>query len=97
MRALSMRDWHGRIEERLKDSGTDFTMLRPNFFMQGVAALVGADGNIYAPTGDGRVGCVDVRDVAEVAARALTGEGHEGERVLAELLEEVRASTTGTR
>lgn len=75
---VPFRDWHGRIEQRLKDSGADFTILRPNFFIQGVAALVGADGNIYAPTGDGRVGWVDVRDVADVAARTLTEERHEG-------------------
>jgi uncharacterized protein YbjT (DUF2867 family) len=67
---VPFRDWHGRIEERLRDSGTDFTILRPNFFTQGVAALVGADGNIHAPTGDGRIGCVDVRALAE--------EGHGG-------------------
>lgn len=76
---VPFRDWHGRIEGRLKDSGADFTILRPSFFMQGLLALVGADGNIYAPTGHGRVGWVDVCDVAEVAARALTEEGHEGE------------------
>jgi len=75
---VPFRDWHGRIEERLRDSGTDFTILRPNFFMQGLPGLVGADGNIHAPTGDGRVGWVDVRDVADVAARALTEERHEG-------------------
>jgi len=75
---VPFRDWHGRIEERLKGSGADFTILRPNFFIQGLAALVGADGNIYAPTGEGRVGWVDIRDVAEVAARTLTEEGHEG-------------------
>lgn len=76
---VPFRDWHGRIEERLKDSGTGFTLLRPNFFMQSLPGLIGADGNIYAPTGDGRVGWVDIRDIAEVAARTLKEEGHEGE------------------
>lgn len=75
---VPFRDWHGRIEERLKDSRADFTMLRPNFFMQGLPGLVGADGNIYAPTGDGSVGWVDIRDIAEVATRALTEDGYEG-------------------
>lgn len=75
---VPFRDWHGRIEAKLKDSGADFTILRPNFFMQGLPALVGGDGNIHAPTGDGRVGWVDIRNIAEVAARTLTEEGHEG-------------------
>lgn len=75
---VPFRDWHGRIEQRLKASGAYYTILRPNFFMQGLPGLVGADGNIHAPTGDGRVGWVDVRDIAEVADRALTEEGHEG-------------------
>lgn len=75
---VPFRDWHGRIEERLKDSRAEFTMLRPNFFMQGLPGLVGGDGNIYAPTGDGRVGWVDLCDVAVVAARTLTEERHEG-------------------
>jgi len=75
---VPFRDWHGRVEQNLKDSGAHYTILRPNFFMQGLPALVGADGDIHAPTGDGRVGWVDVRDIAEVAARALTQEGHEG-------------------
>lgn len=75
---VPFRDWHGRIEQRLKDSSVHYTILRPNFFMQGILGLIGADGNVHAPTGDGRVGWVDVRDVAEVAARALTEEGHEG-------------------
>jgi len=30
------------------------------------------------PSGDGRIGWVDVRDVAAVAVRALTEDGHEG-------------------
>ena len=75
---VPFHDWHGRIEERLKDSGVGFTLLRPNFFMQSLPALLAPNGNIHAPTGDGRVGWVDVGDIAEVVARALAEEGHGG-------------------
>lgn len=75
---VPFRDWHGRIEEKLENSGVDFTILRPNFFMQGLSNLVGDGGNLYAPTGDGRVGWVNVRDVAKVAAHTLKENGHEG-------------------
>lgn len=75
---VPFRDWHGRIEEKLKGSGMDFTLLRPNFFMQGLPALLASDGNIHAPMGSGRVGWVDVGDIVEVAVRTLTEERHEG-------------------
>jgi uncharacterized protein YbjT (DUF2867 family) len=77
---VPFRDWHGRIEERLRDSGTDFTILRPNFFMQGLPGLVGADGNIHAPTGDGRVGTItgpESLSLAEVADKLSEAAGRE--------------------
>jgi uncharacterized protein YbjT (DUF2867 family) len=73
--------WHGQAEDYLKESGLSWTMLRPNFFMQnllGQARQIAAEGRIYQPVGDARASFVDVRDIASVAARALTEEGHEG-------------------
>ena len=72
------RDSHGQIEEKLQSSGLGFTFLRPTFFMQSIPSLIAPDGNIYAPTGDGRIGWVDIRDIAAVARHALTEDGHEG-------------------
>ena len=72
------RDSHGRIEEKLQSSGLGFTFLRPTFFMQSMPSLIAPDGNIYAPTGDGRIGWVDIRDIAAVARHAFTEDGHEG-------------------
>jgi uncharacterized protein YbjT (DUF2867 family) len=74
--------WHGQAEEFLKSSGLAWTMLRPNFFMQnllGQAGQIKAAGAIYQPVGDARASFVDVRDIAAVVARTLTGEGHEGQ------------------
>ena len=74
--------WHGQAEDYLKGSGLSWTMLRPNFFMQnllGQAQQINAEGRIYQPVGDARASFIDVRDIAAVAARALTEEGHEGQ------------------
>ncbi len=73
--------WHGEVEESLKASGLAYTMLQPNTFMQnllGAAQTIAAQGTIYQAVGDARASFVDTRDVAAVAARVLTEEGHEG-------------------
>ncbi|HKG14469.1 MAG TPA: SDR family oxidoreductase [Pyrinomonadaceae bacterium] len=73
--------WHGQAEEFLKASGLGWTILRPNFFMQnllGQAQTIATQGALYQPGGDARASLIDARDIASVAARALTDEGHEG-------------------
>ena len=70
------------VEEALKGSGIPFTILRPNNFHQNdywykdVLVQYG----VY-PQPLGRIGLsrVDVRDIAEAAAIALTEKGHEGQ------------------
>ena len=74
--------WHGDAEEELKASGLAYTMLQPNSFMQnllGQARAIAAEGRIYQAVGDARASFVDTRDVAAVAARVLTEDGHEGQ------------------
>ena len=71
--------YHAAVEQHVRDSGLDFTFLRPNLYYQGlfaVARLVATDGVLPAPIGDARISAVDVRDIAAVAAAALTEEGH---------------------
>jgi uncharacterized protein YbjT (DUF2867 family) len=73
--------WHGQADEALTASGLGYTILQPNFFMQnllGQAAQVAAQGVIYQPGGDAAASMIDARDIAKVAARALTEDGHEG-------------------
>ena len=69
---------HAESEQRLKQSGIAWTMLRPTFFMQNLLGLRRSirGGAIYMPTGNGRASHVDVRDIAAVAAAALTEPGH---------------------
>jgi uncharacterized protein YbjT (DUF2867 family) len=73
---------HGQADEHLGASGVPATILRPNFYMHNVTELwpptVDPQGNYYAPAGDARISMVDARDVAGVAACALTEDGHVG-------------------
>lgn len=74
---------HGQADDQLRASGVPFTILRPNFYMHNVTALwpptLDPQGNYYAPAADARISMVDARDVAAVAARALTEDGHVGQ------------------
>jgi uncharacterized protein YbjT (DUF2867 family) len=72
---------HAQIEDELTSSGLPYTLLRPQSFMQNTlmaAPTVASEGKIYQPFKDGRLGMIDTRDIAEVAAKVLTEEGHEG-------------------
>ena len=61
--------------------GMAYTFLRPNLFMQGLLGFrtsIVAEGRFFAAGGDAKISVVDVRDIAAVAAEALTTNGHEG-------------------
>jgi uncharacterized protein YbjT (DUF2867 family) len=71
--------YHAAVEEYVRDSGLEFTFLRPNLYFQGlfaVAASIAEQGVLPAPIGDAAVSAVDVRDIATVAAGALTQDEH---------------------
>lgn len=73
---------HAAVERRIRELGVGYTVLRPNLFFQGLFAFAGtiaAEGRFFAPIGHARVSAVDVRDIAGVAAAALTEPGHEGQ------------------
>jgi len=71
---------HGIAERHLQESGTAWTIIRPNFFMQNLlnaAPTVKAQGKIVMPfPADLPIGMVDARDSAAVCATALLEEGH---------------------
>ena len=73
---------HAHIERTLEESGLDFTILRPAFFAQNWVAFyseaIKAGQPVYSNSGSARLGWIDTRDIAEVAAAALTEPGHEG-------------------
>ncbi len=68
---IARRRWQTEIEAGLLASGLDFTLLRSNAYMQNVLALAPAikkTGGFGSSAGKGRVGMIDARDVAAVAA-----------------------------
>jgi len=71
--------WHGANEQHIRESGVAFTFLRPNSFMQNFFTYFPPrNGAIYLPWGNGTASFVDTRDIASVAAKVLTSDGHEG-------------------
>jgi len=73
--------YHAVVESAISASGLAFTHLRPNLYMQGLLGFrssIASEGRFFAPAGNARVSVVDVRDIAAVAAAALTQNGHEG-------------------
>jgi uncharacterized protein YbjT (DUF2867 family) len=73
--------YHAAVERHVRDLGVGYTFLRPNLYFQGLLLFAGSistEGTFFAPIGDAAVSAVDVRDIAAVAAFALTEPGHEG-------------------
>jgi uncharacterized protein YbjT (DUF2867 family) len=73
--------YHAAVEQRIRELGIGYTFLRPNLFFQGFLAfrtMIAKQGRFFAPIGGARVSAVDVRDIAAVAAVALTEPGHLG-------------------
>ena len=65
----------GELEEIVRGTSLDWTFLRPDWFMQNFAGFVAA-GMVAFPEGPGKTSFVDVRDIAEVAIKALSETGH---------------------
>jgi uncharacterized protein YbjT (DUF2867 family) len=67
---------HGEEEKIIEESGIPYTFLRPDAFMQNFLTQFGytirTQNAFYAPAGDSKLGFVDARDIAAIAARILT-------------------------
>lgn len=70
---------HRQAEKIIEDSGISYTFLQPGSFMQSFlptkfffGQTIKTQNAFYFPAGDGRIGFVDVRDIAAVAVQALT-------------------------
>ncbi|GAA4561471.1 SDR family oxidoreductase [Planotetraspora kaengkrachanensis] len=69
---------HALSDAELMASGLGWTIIRPHFFMQNLLGSVNGD-TLFGNLGEGRLGMIDVRDIADFAARVLTEpEMHEG-------------------
>ncbi len=66
---------HHKIERLIMASGMAYTFLRASFFMQNLDTTHRkeiSEGSIIVPAGRGKTSFIDVRDIAEVGAKALT-------------------------
>ena len=71
------------MEIALEAAGIPHTILRPNTFMQSYvmnADTIKRDQTLFMPMGNGKVGLIDVRDIAAVAVACLTEPCHEGKK-----------------
>jgi len=69
------------IESALRQFDLPFTIIRPNYFFQNDASLKDAltGSSVYPmPLGPEGISAVDIRDIAEATAIALTKDGHQG-------------------
>ena len=71
------------FEAAIKESGVEWTILRPTWFMQNfdedLFAAPVRHGELAVPAGQGIHPFIDVLDIAEVAVVALTQPGHAGQ------------------
>ncbi|MEU2338604.1 NAD(P)H-binding protein [Streptomyces sp. NPDC013172] len=73
--------WHVAGEQALRESGGEWTVLRPSSFASNTLTWIPAlraGEPVPNMTGDGASGVIDPRDIAEVAVRALLEAGHAG-------------------
>lgn len=69
---------HGMVDQFVEDSGIPFTILRPNSFMQNFSTIMAPmikSGVIALPEEDAKVSYIDVRDIADCAAKLLLDAG----------------------
>ncbi len=72
---------HGQTEKDLKESGLPVALLRPHYFMQnifGSLQSIATQGLFYQGMGEAKLGMIDVRDIADSAAKALQDRTHAG-------------------
>ncbi|WP_029985660.1 SDR family oxidoreductase [Pedobacter jeongneungensis] len=72
--------YHAAVEQKIKDTGLQYTFLRPNLFMQGLlgfAGLIKYQQKFFAIAGDAKISLVDTRDIAAVALNALLSRDNE--------------------
>lgn len=72
---------HHKIEKLIVEANLPFTFLRPSFFMQNLSTThrdeIRLRNELFVPAGNGRTSFIDVRDIGEVAALALTSQTSE--------------------
>src|SRR3954452_10467394 len=62
---------HWATEQHIRDSGLEWTFLRDNLYADFLPFMVGDDGVIRGPAGDGRAAVVAQDDIADAAIAVL--------------------------
>jgi uncharacterized protein YbjT (DUF2867 family) len=62
---------HGATEEHIRGSGLTYTFLRDNLYADFLPSMVGEDGVLRGPAGDGRAAVVAQDDIADAAVAVL--------------------------
>lgn len=73
--------WHDAGERAIRKSGLAWTFVRPGAFMSNAlwwSGTIRSQGRVYSNFGEGKLAPIHPRDIARVAVRALTSNGHEG-------------------
>lgn len=74
-----------KVDDALKASGLYWISIRPTFFMQNLmmtSPSIQGEGNIYWDWADGKVGMIDIRDIADSAVGLLSGKAEEGKEYI---------------
>lgn len=79
--SVAVRDHERQAEQLIERSGPAWTILRPHAFAANTlrwAEQIRAEGVVSGPYGEAAMSLVHERDIAAVAVRALTQDGHAG-------------------
>ena len=72
---------HYQTDQAVIRSGLPFTILRPHYFMQNLfmaAGTINTEGKMYLGMGQGSLGMIDVRDIADACVAILLSDDHKG-------------------
>ena len=79
---IQMARWAGISEDLIKVSGISFTILRPQSFLQNIinfsSYAIKNENIFYQSAGDAKFAQLDIADLGEIAAIALTSNDHFG-------------------
>ncbi|WP_174613810.1 SDR family oxidoreductase [Virgibacillus ihumii] len=76
---IALMRWHAETEKQLRNSKLNWTFLRPHLYMQNLLRFgtqVATGSTFSAPMGSHNFALVDIRDIAEVAAKVLVDSDH---------------------
>lgn len=79
---IQISRWAGADEDLIKASGLNYTILRPYSFLQNFITFysqtIKQNNSFYLPLGDAKLNMIDINDLGEVVAIALTNDEHFG-------------------